>query len=194
MKKALFLLACASLISACVSSSDQTAGKYSVKVGEDSIGWSDVLKSDALKNLHADTVAQLKPGESVYLFSATRARDLAQQNSVPKVTLSDGSIIYRDIRSCELIIIERQRAKELELYQECREKMKDLPLYNAAANKPVALPLSRLISDAQRAVKASGTCQWLGYDKALDMRMRARGAVASLSDTRLFFAKLHCVN
>lgn len=192
MKRILFFVASLAFVSACVSSSGGSSGKYTAQLGGDTISWSDMLVSDTLKAMHADTVVQLKPGESVYLFSATRASDLASKNNMPSVLLSDGSTIRGDIRTCELILYRRQRAKEISLYEECRAKMKHMPLYNAAAHKPVALPLSRLISDAERAVRASGSCQWLGYDKKLDARMRARGALASSTDTRLFFAKLRC--
>ena len=55
-----------------------------------------------------------------------------------------------------------------------------------------ALPLERFVSLARQAVSAEGSCEWLGYDRAFDLSVRAVGRLASASDERLFFAKLRC--
>lgn len=54
------------------------------------------------------------------------------------------------------------------------------------------LSFDRLIELSEQAVEAEKKCQWLGYDKALDQKVRALGKLASQTDTRLFFAKVRC--
>jgi len=59
-------------------------------------------------------------------------------------------------------------------------------------NNDRTIDLMEFIALAEKAVVAETSCQWLGYDRAIDAQLRARGLLASATNESLFFAKLKC--
>ncbi|MYM57491.1 hypothetical protein [Thalassovita mangrovi] len=207
MPQKFFGLMLALLMAAACSSSNYGNEKRSARLGEYDVAWNDIFASKMLREIHPQIVAGLADNESVYLFTAYKPDALNAPDNRPSVTLSDGSTVYGDIKSCDIILFVSSRematrkykknkeeieANKRKRYEECRAKMAKLPPAPPPAPRPAPPSLDKLIHLSQMAVKAQGSCQWLGYDRSLDMAVRAGGSLASFSDTRLFFAKLRC--
>lgn len=154
-------------LTSCGSSRDDR-NKKSYQVGDLQISWN--MSYGELKPIR-DAV-DLAPDESIALFVALRST---------RMTLSDGNTYVVVGGNCA--VVGYSHPNFTKLHNECVSK-----------NKRVSVRLSRdaLIQASEQAVKAEGSCTWLGYDALLDRRVRAVKQLASQTDDRLIFAKLRC--
>lgn len=166
------------LLAAC-STTQGSVSRKSIQIDAMTVTWNDMLQ---LNSLHE--AFPTEKGTSIYMFT----RLFNDPTYTPrKAQLSNGWTVTGNIGACDLIL-RKQPANAQQLYDECRTKLAALP-----APKPQPeLGLKEFINLAERAVQQEGSCQWLGYDRGLDLTVRAHGSLASFSDERLFFAKLKC--
>ncbi|GAA3865755.1 hypothetical protein GCM10022404_14930 [Celeribacter arenosi] len=152
-------------------------GRYKVAYGELDLFWNDFLK---ISKLHKASFPQ-EAGESIYMFGATASN--------VRITMPDGQQMSSD-KECKMASSHSVNGRPVfdgKYYTECDRRLRAAM---GAVRKPAA---GDLIALAKTAVEADGRCQWIGYDRALDLRVRATGRLASFSDDRFFFAKLKCV-
>ena len=141
------------------------------------IGWNDFL---AVSNLHRGSFP-VGSGESIYIFVNV---------DEPSTQLSNGRIFVGQY--CYKLwtntgTLSDQTPEIQSLYQECLDGV------DRHRNRPDSdLSRQEMVQLSREAVQTQGDCQWLGYDSALDARVRNLGALASHSDNRFLFVKLRC--
>ena len=195
--KILSLALAATCLTACSTPTPQ-ADRNSHMLGDLKVHWSAVLKHGGpLDTHHAAIVAGLGPSENVYLFGAHYPADVTNRPvlTTPGVQISGGSTYYGAKSGCKLAYLTRRdgsapKPKHIRRYNECLAKAPETVPPPPTKPKRPRRSLSELITLAERAVTAEGSCQWLGYDRALDRRMRS--GLLSQTDERGFFARLRC--
>ncbi|MEP4628752.1 MAG: hypothetical protein ABJZ90_23825 [Paracoccaceae bacterium] len=162
-------------IAAC-GSTPSPKSRNSVRIDGGKLAWVDFL---TVSKIHRDAFPQ-KSGESIYLFS------FSQEVSV---RLSTGLIVTNSEGEPAISCVRQLPAPvPAELFSECLHTLNDANLKQSRKNTD----LGKLLSRAETAIRSEGTCQWLGFDRNLDRRVRAVGSAARQGDERLFFAKLKC--
>lgn len=156
------------------SSSSSDLGYHEAQVGKYNVSWKDLSK---VSKLHKN-MPGIGPDEGLYMFTRTTQKTVRLSNGMSFT--GEGSSVCMD-----LLISGDPEAKKI--FRECHDTF--WALDRKKVNSP---PLDQFVKMAEQAVKEQGACQWLGYDRALDMRARATGSLARLDDNRLFFAKLRC--
>lgn len=196
LRKLLLMVSIGLTLGAC-SSSTGPSDRKAIQIGEEEVSWSPVLGGNSkLRALHPDIVASLGPNENIYIFGAHYPADVQMRPTGPYILLPSGTQFYGAVEDCERFLNRPSgkppRNRHIRDYNAC---IATAPKVRAPQPKPPKRDrrsLPDLIAFAERAVRAEGSCQWMGYDRVLDMRLRAGGALASLSDARLFFARLRC--
>ncbi|ETA51248.1 hypothetical protein [Ponticoccus alexandrii] len=121
------------------------------------------------------------------LFLVSGCSDQSRLGYGPTLVTVDGFPVYwkdfRKVSSMHAKAFPTERAESIYMFAVGSE---------VPGAKAAALSRAKLIALSERAVKQDGSCTWLGYDADLDARFRAFGSLASLSDDRLFFARLRC--
>lgn len=162
-KKIFLMSVLGSILVACASPNPSRTQN----VGNHEIFWKDFSKVSDLHKRHFN----FSDGARLYMFGSISAVQFKMSNGDIASTHYEGCNVYRGT----------------DLLLECYDKQ------NIAGQKtPEGLDLERLVELAERAVKAEGSCKWLGYDRELDLQARRLGSLASVNDQRLFFAKLRC--
>ena len=148
---------------------------YSVSYGQTTIAWKDFLE---ISELHRSTFTT-QPDESIYMFTAIAAVSAELPSGTQVSSKQDCIQLATDYSGPTPNL-------NSDLYYQCESKLN-------AAFKAAGVPeFSVLLSMAERAVKEEASCTWPGYDRALDLRVRATGALARSDDERLFFVKMRC--
>ena len=152
-----------------------TEKTYNVQYGKTEVYWKDLLKMGGLYKARFET----QPGESIYMFGAVASTT---------ITLPSGEMISSE-RDCVLATVNRNGPEvtvDSDKFFDCRKR------FNAAVDVESELSFAELLSKAERAVKAEGSCVWPGYDRKLDLAVRSTGSLARLDDDRIFFVKMRC--
>ncbi|SMP18762.1 hypothetical protein SAMN06265373_103317 [Shimia sagamensis] len=176
-------------LSAC--STADPKNRYSVTYGKTEVFWSDLLEVSNLErssfNLSAD--------ESLYIATAVTSLDVAVSMGNGKTAstvaqCAEHSTDYSGRKTINAgtpnqinVGVPKMDSKK---YMDCEQRLKK------AKYKENNRSFEELIALAERAVRDDGRCEWSGYDKSFDQFARARGSLARMDDTRMFFAKMSC--
>ena len=150
---------------------------YLVNYGQTAISWKDFLE---ISELHRSAFAT-QTGESIYLFSASTSVAV-ELSSGEQISSSQDCIQLASDYSGPIPKLDSDQ------YYNCERQRE------AAVDAANVRSFSALLSMAERAVRDEGSCVWPGYDRALDLSVRATGSVARIDDERLFFIKLRCAS
>lgn len=164
-------LACVSIaLQSCTNSAD----RYSAVAGPYNISWS--LFNPNL-DIYSDLLNQ-RDGAEIYLFARWVDTGITSSNGRPIQSFSDCAVISTDTSL--------PNNHDVQSYEQCVASL------DAAKKKAPNLKLKEFVGLAKTAVEKDGRCEWVGYDPALDMRVRRTGSLASTKDEGLFFAPLRC--
>ena len=166
------VLLIAGALAAC-SSGAANNDRRSVDVGQLNISWINFSK---VSDLHRKAFS-LGANERIYLFSYT--------GSAKTFTLSNGMTFSSANANCFHASMATGKWNQV-LHDECEAKKRALITRASPGD------FKNFIRLSEQAVRADGDCTWLGYDRALDQKVRAVGEIVRMSNERIFFAKLLC--
>lgn len=179
------------LLLATACSTGVPQGRYSQIYGETEVTWSDLLAVSDLERSRFN----LTDEESLFVVTAVTSRDVAVSMGSGKTASTVAQCAEHSTDYSGRITINANTPNEInvgapkmdsEKYIDCERRLK------AAKYKGNNRSFEELVVLAERAVRDDGRCEWSGYDNSFDQFARVRGALASLDNTQIIFAKMSC--
>ena len=172
----IILAMCITGLAGCGTSEPTTPGRF-VDIDGVTVSWKDLRE---ISNTNLENVP-LGAGESVYLVSAASATNVQLAEFENASSTSDCLRVSSNYTGGYPVLNQ-------EKYRICEQRLR------TAKSKVKQPHFSELLVLTERAVEREGTCEWDGYDKSFDLRVRIATSAARLDDDRLFFTKMKCVN